>query len=372
MTMVIAQHSGLLPFGWTGVWLFYVISGFVISRNFINDQVAVRPSAYKQYLSFIVRRIFRIIPPYGAYIAICFMVIHFLKMPQQSGELPYLFGFLYNWRMMFSAVPQFPAFGHLWTISVEEQFYIFFPIIILLLRRDLAIFALAIIVVVAPVLRFLMAEQMAALSWDPEHIAFGVYASSVGQFDAFACGALLAHFEGSLRRCPKIAARLAWLAFIFAAVYATIYVGLNIQDGARGLDAFRNVISGVLFGEKREVFVYMVMDICALAVLAGAIVGWKCVRLIERPLIVSIGQVSYGGYLVHALVLLIISLAIGNPVGQEPILVRISFFILVWSVTVAIAWISYNFFERRFISYGHTLSNWILLKSKKSRTAVLG
>jgi peptidoglycan/LPS O-acetylase OafA/YrhL len=38
MTSVIAEHRGLLPFGWAGVWLFYVISGFVISRNFMAER----------------------------------------------------------------------------------------------------------------------------------------------------------------------------------------------------------------------------------------------------------------------------------------------------------------------------------------------
>jgi len=57
---------------------------------------------------------------------------------------------------------------------VEEQFYILFPVLILLLRRYRAIFSLITILVVVPMLRSLMAEQMAARSWDTGRIGFGV------------------------------------------------------------------------------------------------------------------------------------------------------------------------------------------------------
>ena len=139
MTMVIAQHCKLLPFGWTGVWLFYVISGFVISRNFIAERATFKPASLFHYLSFVTRRMFRIIPPYAAYVIICLLVIRLLGYPEQYRELPYLTTFTFNWRMIFSVEPQFSAFGHLWTISVEEQFYVLFPILILLLNRDRAI-----------------------------------------------------------------------------------------------------------------------------------------------------------------------------------------------------------------------------------------
>src|ERR1700726_3174063 len=86
MTMVIAQHSHLLPFGWTGVWLFYIISGFVISRNLIEENATLMPGSSGHYLSFVVRRIFRIVPPYAAYIAICLVVAHPLELSPQVSE----------------------------------------------------------------------------------------------------------------------------------------------------------------------------------------------------------------------------------------------------------------------------------------------
>ena len=124
---------------------------------------------------------FRIVPPYAAYITLCLLAIRLLRADQQFGEIPYLATFSYNWRMIFTSQPQFAAFGHLWTISVEEQFYLLFPILILLLRRDRAIFGLVAIICLAPVVRNVMAVQLATHLWDAGRIAFGVYASSFGQ-----------------------------------------------------------------------------------------------------------------------------------------------------------------------------------------------
>ena len=84
--------------------------------------------------------------------SICLLVIRLLGFPEQYRELPYLVTFTYNWRMIFSVEPQFSAFGHLWTISVEEQFYVLFPILILLVNRDRAIFGLIAICLLVPVL----------------------------------------------------------------------------------------------------------------------------------------------------------------------------------------------------------------------------
>ena len=363
MTMVIAQHCKLLPFGWTGVWLFYVISGFLISRNLIAEKAAFRPASLFHYLSFVTRRMFRIIPPYAAYLIICLLVIRLLGYPEQYRELPYLTTFTFNWRMIFSVEPQFSAFGHLWTISVEEQFYILFPILILLLKRDHAIFGLIAICLLVPVLRNVMAGQMAAHGWDSERIAFGVYASSFGQFDAFALGALLAHFENAIRRHPQLATKMAWLALVMATVYVATYIGINIRSGAHGIDAIRNIVSGVLYGEKREVFVYIVMNFCAAATLAGAIAGWRVFNLIEHPLLVAVGQVSYGGYLLHAIVLLVMGEAIGWLFESQTVQIRIAFFLIAWCCTVAIAWLSYTTWERKLIRYGHKVSQRIMLRA---------
>jgi peptidoglycan/LPS O-acetylase OafA/YrhL len=370
MTMVIAQHSGLLPFGWTGVWLFYVISGFVISRNFIEEKATLKPAPANHYLSFFIRRLFRIAPPYAAYIALCSVAALALGLPVRVAELPYLATFTYNWRMIFSTVPLVPAFGHLWTISVEEQFYVLFPLLMLGLRRERAIIGMAAIVALGPVFRVLLAQYLSAtFSGDSERTAFGVYASSFGQFDAFALGSLLAHFEGHIRKAPQIAGRLGWLAVFVSLAYIVTYIGINISVGAHGIDIIRNIVSGILYGQKREIFVYVAVDFCAVAIIAGAIAGWKVFRFLEAPVLVSVGQASYGGYLLHPIALMTIAYIAGVPVGDEPVFIRIVMFGLAWCCTVALARVSYATFERPFIRIGHRISNRVLLRARDGAVA---
>jgi peptidoglycan/LPS O-acetylase OafA/YrhL len=343
------------------VWLFYVISGFVISRNFIEERATAGLEPAGHYLSFLVRRTFRIIPPYAAYILLCIIAARFIHLPAQAREIPYLATFTYNWRMIFSLERQSPVLGHLWTISVEEQFYVIFPWIVLLLRRDHAVRVLFAIVVLGPIFRLLLAQYLStAFSFDPERSAFGVYASSLGQFDAFAMGSLLAHFERNVRESPEIAKKMLWLALAVGIAYTGTYTWLNALGGARGIDIIRNIFSGILFGQKREVFVYIAVDLAAVAIVAGAIAGWRIFRFCEHPKLVSVGQASYAGYLLHLLVLVSIGQITGSAVANLPVAFRFVMFCVVWSCTVALARMSYTMFERHFIRYGHQISNRIL------------
>ena len=63
--------------------------------------------------------------------------------------------------------------------------------------------------------------------------------------------------------------------------------------------------------------------------------------LIEHPFVVAVGQVSYGGYLLHALVLLLMGEAIDSLFDSQALLIRIVFFLVAWCCTVGIAWLSY-------------------------------
>ena len=73
MTAVVAQHCHLLPFGWTGVWLFFLISGYVITLGFDAGEYAGRGAA-ERFGTFIARRAARIVPAYLLYLAACTLV----------------------------------------------------------------------------------------------------------------------------------------------------------------------------------------------------------------------------------------------------------------------------------------------------------
>lgn len=209
-----------------------------------------------------------------------------------------------------------------------------------------------------------MAGLVVAYPWTSEKMAFSIYASSCGHFDAFALGAILAYFEDDIRSHPSRSNRIAFFAFASLIFYFVTYVLVNVSNGASGIDVFRNVFSGILFGEGREVFVYAAIDVAAAACVIGAISGWRVFKIVDHRALVAVGRASYGGYLFHALIIFVSAEAIGTVPEQMSLPGRLSLFLFVWCCSVALAQASYATWERSLIRLGHSISS--SLMSKKS------
>jgi peptidoglycan/LPS O-acetylase OafA/YrhL len=355
MSAVVAQHCGLAPFGWTGVWLFFVISGYVISRNFIlQEYVAGHWTA--EYRIFVLRRFFRIVPVYALYVAVGLLILVAMRKLVSLRDAPFLLTFTYNWQMIFELWPNpqdWSAFGHLWTLSVEEQFYLAYPLLFLLLPRRRYVAALLVLVVVGPLLRYGYVEVLDDASSDGGWIAFAVYAASFAHFDAFLLGALIANFERDIRARPALANVLLAAALVAVVAYALCYVQVNRADGASGLDALRNIFSGILYGDGRAAVVYTVVDLAAAAALVYAILQKPITRPLRWPAVTLVGRISYGGYLYHAFVTWLIASLI-TPIGTLPVVQRIGWFVVAWCLTVALAYLSYRWFETPIIRWSRS------------------
>lgn len=345
MTMVIAQHCGLLPFGWIGVWLFYAISGYVITMSLAKEQD--EESFGAAFGSFMRRRVARIVPAYALYVLVSSLVLGMAVPDASAGDLPYLATFTYNFHMVFEFPPgssKWAPFGHLWTVSVEQQFYLVFPFLILLLRRRTFHTVCWSLIVLGPVVRLLWgAISTGLLDFSEGHAAFAVYALSFCHFDAFLWGAMIA--QVAFLTSDKGYRLLRGLALGSTLVYAATYVGINYAIGARGVDVLKNVFSGVLFGQGREAVVYSVVNLASAALVIG------CVRR-EVPAVLSsapvtlVGRISYGGYLVHALLIWVFRWVLDVSPKALPIGPRLAYFVGVWLCTVAVAWVSFRWFER--------------------------
>lgn len=349
MTMVIAQHCWILPLGWIGVWLFFVISGYVITSGFPPTTGADRSLRREVFGAFMRRRSIRIVPVYVLYLLINVPIIVYINESYRLWDLPYLLGFIFNWHRIFAFWPRgsdWSAFEHLWTLSVEQQFYLLFPLLILFVAPALQMRWTLILIVAGPLIRFAGATALARhWSHDPQALAFAIYAGSLFHFDAFLLGSLLA-------RCHRDAICSAWLdrnlapiAFKVSLVYAGTYVAVNLAKGAAGVDALRNVYSGILYGEGREVFVYLSVNLLAAAAVWYAVNMAPPNHWLNSRRLAWVGQVSYGGYLVHALVLWTAAQWLGSPLRDLPILGRVALFGFAWTLTVSLASVSFVWFE---------------------------
>ncbi len=114
-------------FGWTGVDLFFVLSGFLIASQLFVQIKQGQTISFKQ---FFLKRFFRIIPAYLVTVAIYFCIPFF----REKESLPPLWKFLTFTQNLGLDLKTNGTFSHCWSLCVEEHFYLFFPLILIFLQ----------------------------------------------------------------------------------------------------------------------------------------------------------------------------------------------------------------------------------------------
>ena len=135
--LVIFVHAGLLPttFGFIGVDLFFVLSGFLITCLLIEEWDQTGRISLK---NFYIRRGLRLLPALLAVLSVFVTVSAFTRNPREfhldvKEALAALFYYT-NWANIFDLIRS-DYIGHMWSLSIEEQFYILWPAILLSLLR---------------------------------------------------------------------------------------------------------------------------------------------------------------------------------------------------------------------------------------------
>ncbi|WP_164975594.1 acyltransferase family protein [Sphingobium fluviale] len=352
MLGVIAQHCHILPMGWIGVWLFYVISGYVVTLSVLGSSTSEQ-SGLAGFASFMRRRAVRILPVYYGYCLVGLIVAAFVGARQDWFSLASLALFFNNIALIGGdgRIAGWPS-GHLWTLSVEMQFYLLYGLALCLLPRRTTRALLIALLVLCPIGRFMMAETLSGHNWPPLDAAFAVYAAPLLHFDSFAFGGLLAftRLEGK-GRLERIARPLFLCGMSALALYMAAYFAVNhAVRGERGLDIARNVISGILIGEHRETFLYTAVALAMAGVVALAASGDRLVSpLLSLAPLQWIGRISYGGYVYHALALKAVAMvlaAFGLAVRDGSTATHILLFLLGSALAICLAWLSFRWFER--------------------------
>jgi len=118
--------DGFGKFGWTGVDLFFVLSGYLISSQLFAKMAEGRKIIFKV---FFIRRFFRIIPAYLTVVAIYFLVPAF----REREALPPLWKFLAFTQNFGLDLDKHGTFSHAWSLCIEEQFYLLLPLVLIAL-----------------------------------------------------------------------------------------------------------------------------------------------------------------------------------------------------------------------------------------------
>lgn len=349
MLSVVALHAGLLPCGWIGVWLFFAISGYVVTLSILEQHPGGSPLA--RLGGFLRRRAVRIGPAYYAYVAAGLLAGLLEGMRQDRQSVASLIGFFDNWATLSGRgmIAGWPS-GHLWTLSVEMQFYALYGVALCLLPRRATRALLVGLILLCPLARLGASFWLADHGWKPLGAAYAIYAGPGLHFDTFAMGCLLAfaHERGAIDRLrrPLLGGGAAAVA-----IYAAGYVGVNhFVRGAGGVAMFRGVLSGILYGQLREVFLYTAIGLAMTGLVAVAVARDAWFQpLLGRRALQRVGEISYGGYLLHALALrgmTLVYIHAGIARGPAPVPLRLVTFLVATAMTLAAARLSYRWFER--------------------------
>jgi peptidoglycan/LPS O-acetylase OafA/YrhL len=343
--LVIVFHHSLFGAGWIGVQLFFVISGFLITGNMLRDKgLAARPF----FGGFYRRRAARIFPVYFAYLALLAVLSGATsKASEFRAYWPYLVTYTYNLAHLRSDFVFSFWFGHFWSLCIEEQFYLVWPLVVYVLSPKHLRVAVIAMIVAAPASRAFAEIVLARHLPDAPAVGDAVYWFTPSHMDGFAFGAAIAVYRATewLRRPVE------WL---YAAVAATAVLGLGnlwLIERSGQMPAGENwtslgyPIGGIANGQ--HVWSYTVLNLtCALLVFCAAQgkLAW-----LNRPWLAYVGRISYGAYVVHRAVILLVRRGLERfhyegSVGDRMLLLAISL-----PITLTVAACSYRWFEQRFL-----------------------
>jgi len=113
----------IMGFGWSGVDLFFVLSGYLISSQLFARIAEGKPISLPE---FFIKRFFRIIPAYLVVLGVYFLVPAF----HEKEALPPLWKFLTFTQNFGFDIKNYGTFSHVWSLCVEEHFYLLFPLIL--------------------------------------------------------------------------------------------------------------------------------------------------------------------------------------------------------------------------------------------------
>lgn len=311
-----------------GVNFFFVLSGFLITYLLIeekklNGQIDVK--------KFWVRRILRIWPLYYLCVMLGFFIFPWLKSafgqePRETASIVYYLTFTNNFDFIKNGPPDASVLGVLWSVAIEEQFYVVWPIILYLLPIRKYWVAFTTVIVASLVFRALNDNSMAY----EHHTLSCISDMAVGAFGAW----LVQTSENFKLRISTL--KRSYISLIYI-LFLTVFVFRDeiLSQRVCGL----NVI-------ERPIIALIIL----LIILEQCFSSESLFKMSRFKFITKMGAISYGLYCFHFVGILIAitlteRLALNTEFWQV-------FFVdtsIALALTIAMSWISYRVYEKPFL-----------------------
>ncbi|GJL55962.1 MAG: acyltransferase [Nitrospirales bacterium] len=307
--------SEFLGLGYYGVRLFFVLSGFLITGILLDSRYRSEQAGQGKkvaFYQFYARRMLRILPVYY-----CALFLTWLAGNPDvlSGAWWYA---TYTSNLLFMTLGFFPlTTAHLWSLSVEAHFYLFWPCVIFFVSKQYIHWSILLTILAGP------AYRLFSIVESHDHVEF--YTSTLSSIDSLGWGALLAWLIHTNRGMPVLQ-NTGRRIFLFLPIMTPLLMNeryFYVVDTTLLSIAFVWLVEGAAKGFRRPV---------------GALMNWK-------PLL-YIGQISYGIYLYHLFIPWVLYEFGGF---SQPAHVLINTLLLMTS-TILLASLSWHFFERPVMS----------------------
>jgi peptidoglycan/LPS O-acetylase OafA/YrhL len=330
---VFRQLLGVLHSGWIGVDLFFVLSGFLITGILFD----ARQTAH-YFRNYYARRTLRIFPLYYGVLAVLFLVVPLFSNYFDHPRAVQGYFWLYATNVYVGTHPDIHAvtgwtsLAHLWSLAMEEQFYLVWPFVIWVCSRRQAIGVCAVVIAAAIASRCFMT----ATGYAPESIYFLPWC----RMDALAIGGLVA----LLARGPR-----GMEALVQPAKYAVVPCTVILAVMFFQEDVLNNVAPAM------QTVGYTILAFFFAAVLVFTVQarhGSQLQRILTTSVLRTLGKYSYGMYVFHMLLYPALVMLFHDPIRGIVHSTRLSevvFAAVSITVIFAVAWASWHLFEKHFL-----------------------
>jgi len=335
--------------GWIGVQFFFVLSGFLISSIVINGKKQYKTQGMLFFFKdFYNRRMRRLFPLYFGYLGLLTLLFFFIGKPEAlNHEWLWLFTYTVNIRWLFNDYSFHMVYGHLWSLSLEWQFYLFWPFFLWKLSEKHFLKVMIYLIPAAMLIRiieYIVCNHLTYLvgyNGSPVKQALAAYALPLSHLDAFVFGALLCDRRFRKFLCKPIVAYVSILAPMAAGLLLVVLIPAY-PSASLGWPINLPLAFQWVWG-------YSLLNLASAAIIANLLKrkdAWLF-SFTKLKLFQHLGKISYGIYVYHPIIIFV-TLGISAKLHPFPGS-KILELLMVMLLTCAAAHFSYELWEKRFI-----------------------
>jgi peptidoglycan/LPS O-acetylase OafA/YrhL len=315
---VVAVVEAFSSVGGFGVDIFFVLSAYLITELLLREKAQFGDLNVG---SFYVRRMLRIWPLYFAFLFLAAAASRWLRGTPDSWQVVLAYSLLCgNWWTIFHEWPSL-ALSPLWTVSVEEQFYLAWPPVVRRLNKRQMLIACGFMVGIAVSTQIYLVLRHAEV----EHI----WCNTLARLEAIAGGIAVAVLLDG--RSPKLA---GWVRLmLFAGGFGALLFSAGYLHTIDDPGLIRSIVLG-----------YALVDIGSVMMLIAILA--ETPPWFARGPLVYLGRISYGLYIFHFLGLILADKFLNHFLGSQAFRGGLP---LAFLLTVVFAALSYHFYESRFL-----------------------